>query len=300
MATPTPLQRYLVTQKGMDRATAAVLRDAATEGERIVKSLAGKGDVTSAVTRAQYAVITRELRTMQGEMWGSVTKNLQDAMDRAAAQVAEAENLVSRELWDTLGGAIPQYERAMHLKARESVRNYQARMDNGISLSEQVYKSKALADGQVAREVNRAILLGESAAQIADRVKGFIDPAVPGGVSYAANRLGRTELNNAFHRAQIDQRKNNPWTEGFKWNLSGSHPKPDACNDYADRQHYKGGDAGVYRPSEVPGKPHPNCLCFLTTVQVGEEDFVNAFLSGRYNTHIDSQVYRYAPNVGPC
>jgi hypothetical protein len=283
----------------MDRETAAVLRDAAAEGERIIQSL-GKKSISDIVQRSQYAAAVKGLREMQGEMWGGITKNLAAGMDRAAAQVAEAENLVSRTLWNAIGGPMPEYERAMHMRAREALKNYQARMDNGISLSDQVYKTQALYTGKVAQEVNRGILLSESAKQIADRVKGFISPAVPGGVSYAATRLGRTELNNAFHRAQIDQRKDNPWTEGFQWHLSGSHPKPDACNEYADKSHFKGGDAGVFKASDVPGKPHPNCLCYLTTIQVGEADFIDAFLRGDYSTHIDEQVYKYAPNVGPC
>jgi hypothetical protein len=300
LATPNPLQRYLVVQKVVDKELAAVLRDAADEGERLITRLADKKGIGAQVERAQYALLVRELRKQQGELWGSVTKTLQQGMMRAGAQAAEAENLLNRTLFNALGGPMPQFERAMQVRAQAAVQAYQARTDNDISLSEQVYRSKTLADGQVAREVNRGILLGQSARQIADRVRSSIRPDVPGGVSYAAYRLGRTELNNAFHRAQIDQRKDSPFTEGFKWHLSGSHPRPDACNDYAEKTHFRGGDAGVFRPSDVPGKPHPNCLCYLTTVTIDEDEFVNRFLRGEYNTYLDEQVYRYAGHVAPC
>lgn len=299
MAEPNPLQRYLATQVILDKELSRILRDAADEGERLMAKTLGKG-IGDKVERAQLAIAVRELRKQQAELWGSVTKATEAAMARAAMQAAEAENLLNRVLFNALGGPIPELERAMHLRSQEAVKNYIARTENGIPLSAQVYDSKALSNGWVEREINRGVLLGRSAAQIADSVRKFISPDVPGGVSYAAQRLGRTELNNAFHRAQINQRENSPWTTGMKWNLSGSHPKPDACNDYADSEHFKGGGAGVFRVGDVPGKPHPNCLCYLTSVQIDEEEFIQRFAKGQYNTYIDQQINRYAPNVSPC
>lgn len=300
MTQPNPLQRYLVVQKVVDREMAAVLRDAANEGERLIEKLATSKGIGARVERAQYAQMVKGLRKQQGELWGSISKTLQQGMARAGAQAAEAENLINRVLFNAIGGPIPELERAMQIRAQAAVQAYVARTDNDIPLSTQVYRSQQLSEGLVSREVNRGILLGQSARQIADRVRSSILPDVRGGVSYAAMRLGRTELNNAFHRAQIDQRKDSPFTEGFKWHLSGSHPRPDACNDYAEKQHFRGGDIGVFRPSDVPGKPHPNCLCYITTVQVGEDEFVARFLNGQYNTYIDQNVYQYAGHVSPC
>lgn len=300
MTSPNPLQRYAAIQTIVDRELAAILRDAANEGERIIARLAKKSGLGAAMERRQVAEATRALRTLQGQLWGHITPAVQAGMARAGMQVAEAENLVNRLLFNKIGGPIPELERAMQVRAQVAIKNYQARMDNGISLSDQVYKTKAYSNGLVDREVNRGLLLGRTARQIADSVKDLINPATPGGVSYAANRLARTEINNAFHRAQIDQRIDSPFTTGFKWHLSGSHPTPDACNDYADKSHFKGGDPGVFKPSEVPGKPHPNCLCFLTTEQISEEEFIQGFIKGDFNTYIDEQVYKYAPHVAPC
>lgn len=300
MTSPTPLQRYLAQQVVIDKEMASILRDAAQEGERRVLALAGKKGVGAAVERAQIAAITKELRKVQAELWGGVTKATEAGMARMAMHAAEGENLLNRLFFNKIGGPIPQYERAMQVRSQVAVQAYRAKMDNGISLSEQVYRSQALANGAVDREVRRNILLGQGWKQIADGVKDLIHPNVPGGVSYAANRLGRTELNNAFHRAQIDQRADSPFTEGFKWVLSGSHPRPDACNDYADKVHVKNGDPGVFATSSVPGKPHPNCLCYLLTVQKDDETLFKEFMEGKYNTHIDEQIYKYAPHVSPC
>lgn len=289
MTQPTPLQRYAAVQKAVDRELAAILRDAAAEGERILASLSGNS-VTTAVTRAQISVAVRELRHMQAEMWGYVTDATRDGMVRAGDQAAEAENYVNRQVFKLVGMDRKAFEHAMKVRAQAAVKAYQARMDNGISLSQQVYKTRALTSGQVDRIINRSLLLGHGWEKIADNVRRFINPNVPGGVSYAAKRLARTEINNAFHRVQIDQRKDSPFTEGFQWHLSGSHPRPDDCNDYAERSTFHGGGPGVWRVDEVPGKPHPNCLCYLTTVLKDEATLYQEFLNGRYNSYLDDVV----------
>jgi hypothetical protein len=127
-----------------------------------------------------------------------------------------------------------------------------------------------------------------SAKEIAKQVFRFIDPETPGGASYAALRLGRTELNNAFHTNSIKQAQAMPWVEGVKWNLSGSHPRPDECNEYAEDTHYRGGDGGVFLPQDVPPKPHPNCLCFTTTETQSDEDFIASYRAGDYNDYFAS------------
>lgn len=279
----------------MDKDNAKVLGDAAKEAGNLIQSLP-PGDVR----RAELQSIRRVLLQQQAEMWGGVTKNMEGAMKLAAAQAAEGENLLRRVLFGALAGPIPEFERAMHAKAQSHVQNYISRTANGIPLSAQVYKAQALSNDWIGREINRSLLLGEGRDKLAKRVTNLIRPDVPGGVSYAAKRVARTELNNAFHTTQIDQRSKEPWTQGMRWILSGSHVKPDECNVYAQSVHYVGGGQGVFRVGQVPGKPHPNCLCYLETVQISEKEMVDQFLAGEYNEYIDENVYHHAPNVAPC
>jgi hypothetical protein len=144
----------------------------------------------------------------------------------------------------------------------------------------------------VDKEIQRALALQLSHEQLAKRVKALVNPRVPGGISYAAERLARTEINNAFHTSQIARREGEPWTEGMKWHLSGSHPRPDACNDYASRSNFSGGGPGVFKPGTVPGKPHPNCLCYVTTVTISEDEFIDGFLGGRFDRYVDTTILR--------
>jgi hypothetical protein len=211
-------------------------------------------------------------------------------MQRAAEGAAEAEIAINKVLFEAAGVRHESFDAAMRIQAQEAVQNVISRGANGIPLSRQVYYSRALAQKQVDKAINRALLLNFSAKELADVVKSLILPTTPGGVSYAAMRLARTEINNAFHRTQIDLRKGDPWTEGFKWHLSGSHPRPDECNDYADRSHYRGGDPGVFKTGDVPGKPHPQCLCFITTVTIGTEDFIDKMARGDFDSFMEKKL----------
>lgn len=293
MPAATPLSRYVAVQQKTDRELAVLLREAANDAEKMMLSLARKQGIGATVRRAQLGGILKQLRQQQADLWGSVTKATQLGMMRAGEAAAEAEIVMNRVLFDAAGVIMADFDEAMRIQAQESIANVVSRGANNIPLSEQVYKSRAWSNNLLNRTIDKGILLGFSADELAAAVKHLISPGARGGVDYAAKRLARTELNNAFHRTQIDLRKGDPWTEGFRWHLSGSHPRPDACNEYADGSHFKGGDPGVYKVADVPGKPHPQCLCWLETVTVGTEDFINAMASGKYDNFIADKIDTY-------
>ena len=259
----------------------------------MILALGKRKDIGSRIRRAQISGLLKQLRKLQTELWGSVTKTAELGMYRAAEAAAESEIAINRLLFDAGGFVMADFDEAMRIQAQEGVANLLSRGANDIPLSSQVYRSQALARKQVDKAINRALLLQFSAKELAESVKHLINPNVRGGVSYAANRLARTEINNAFHRTQIDLREGDPWTQGMQWHLSGSHPRPDECNRYAERVHYRGGDPGVFKVGNVPGKPHPNCLCFLTTKTIETEDFINGMASGKFDSFINDKIDSY-------
>jgi hypothetical protein len=99
-------------------------------------------------------------------------------------------------------------------------------------------------------------------------------------------RLGRTELNNAFHTTTQRLYEKQPWVTAMKWNLSSSHPEGDICDEYAFDAHIPHGEAGVWRKGDVPSKPHPNCLCFTTPVTVSDDEFAKQFTDGKYDEYL--------------
>lgn len=290
-AKPTPLQHYLLVQQKVDREMAKILLTAAKEAEAIVLANAGKAGAGSAYETARMKQASKALRESSAAMWGNVNSTLKVGMKRAAEAAVNSETFVNDALQSAFGARIPALEQAFAYNAANAVEAVYAKAQNGIPLASQVYRTNALADGRVDKVLHNGILLQQSARQIAANVKGLINPNTPGGVSYAANRLARTELNNAFHTSQVHRRADEPWTEGFKWHLSGSHPKPDECNEYATSVNFKGGEPGVFKPDQVPGKPHPQCLCHITTVTVSEDQFVEDFLAGKHTAYMDKQIY---------
>lgn len=293
MAAPTPLSRYARVQRVVDKELAAQLKDAADEAEKMMLALSKKTGKGAVIRRAQLGGVLKQLRKLQGELWGSVSKATEMGMMRAAEAASEAEIAINQHLFKAAGLHMGDFDEAMRIQAQEGVSNLLARGANDIPLSRQVYQSRALSQKLVDKAINRGLLLGFSAKELAATVRGLIDPATPGGVSYASMRLARTEINNAFHRSQIDLRKGDPWTEGFKWHLSGSHGKPDKCNDYASGVHNRGSEPGVYSVGNVPGKPHPQCLCWLETVVMEEDDFVTKAARGDFDSFIENKIDTY-------
>jgi hypothetical protein len=138
-------------------------------------------------------------------------------------------------------------------------------------LSTRVYRTQQLVKGQVNRMINQHLARGSSGRELARDIRQFVKPSAPGGLRGASLRLGRTELNNAFHAVSIDQAQKNPYVTGMVWHLSGSHPRPDACNDYEEQ---------FFRPYEVPNKPHPNCFCYVTPETISSQGIRDQHLSG--------------------
>jgi hypothetical protein len=116
----------------------------------------------------------------------------------------------------------------------------------------------------------------------------YVSPTTPGGESYAAMRLARTEINNAFHERQLAG-ANRPGVTGVQWNLSGSHRVPDQCNLFAQRDSHNKGP-GVFPVGKVPDKPHPQCFCFLTYVTMKPAEFKRALEQGDFDDELDRRT----------
>jgi hypothetical protein len=280
-----PLNAYVEVERDVALAMEADLRDAQNELEKRLARLAQRsGGLSTEVRQAQLSQISQQLRLVQNSLWKELGQDIEEGGVQAADKAADVQAVYDKVLWSSAGASVPEeLVRAQHAYAREVVRTYYSRTVNNIPLSSQVYKTQALSQGWVDRAVNRVILQGGSWRDIAKAVTPMIDPNTPGGVSYAAKRLGRTELNNAFHTTQTQLGEANPWVEGQKWNLSRQHPKADDCDVMAKASHYRGGDPGVYLATDVPRKPHPQCMCFITPETVSEEEFFDRLLRGDFS-----------------
>lgn len=269
------------------------MRDGANEAERMVRRLGRVDGLPAEIRRAQYEQSLRALRSLQRDLWGQVdgvtVRSINRSIDLGAAGTRRLDRFLEESIKGRRGEILINNVtgNTFNIAARNSVFNVTSRLKNGIDLSKLVYRNEALANGKVAATINRGLILNRSAKEIADTVRKYIHPNVPGGQSYAAMRLGRTEINNAFHQTTIDAAKNEPWVEGFKWNLSASHSHPDPCNDYATQDDDDLG-SGVFKRSNVPAKPHPQCLCYITAITVDIDVFINNLVGGKYNKWINN------------
>jgi hypothetical protein len=228
----------------------------------------------------------------QSALWGDLGRSTRSGVEAAVLQAAKGAPSVIATALGRQGVSIPALDAAYEEQAKQGIQAVLSKAKNGIPLARSVYKTQALATGMVDRKVSQGLLLGMNAKAIAKSVKDMIRPDVKGGVSYAAHRLARTEINHAYQTSQAMRYQDDPTVKAMKWNLSNSHPTPDICNVLATAKGPEG--AGTYPKGAKPDS-HPNCLCYQTPVSISEDDFIESFLRGDLNTWIDDTAYTYAP-----
>lgn len=286
-----PLIEFLKVQEYWERDFVHILARAASDAEKIVLQLQAKKGVGTAIRVDQLQAVRANLMRAQADIWRKIGSSVEAGkLDAAAAGVRV--NAIYTDVLLRAGYSGDQLAillEASEAQARRTVDIALQRIQGPsyVPLSERVYNTQQLSSGIVDRRVTSMLLHGLNAREIAKGVRDLIDPNVRGGVSYAAQRLGRTELNNAFHAASVREAIKSPFIEYTRWMLSGSHPKPDECDQYARTENIKNQPPGTWLPSEVPQKPHPQCLCYTISVAISRQEFVEGFENGTYDKYID-------------
>jgi hypothetical protein len=136
----------------------------------------------------------------------------------------------------------------------------------GYRLSDRIWDTSVRTRARIDALIEEGIREGRSAMAIAGDLEDFLLPGRkllrtdrPYGQDASADamRLARTEITRAHAQADFMAANMNPFVETFDWVLSGSHPKPDVCDDLAAGGPYlKGGDV------RIP-PAHPHCLCSM-------------------------------------
>lgn len=172
--------------------------------------------------------------------------------------------------------------------------------DNGYRLSDRVWRSRLAVRRQIDQILRDAIANGTDALEITDILEQFLDPEFApvrnaagklirnqakgivtewpgrsGFGSFAARRLARTEITRALGMSTIETARRTPFATGIIWRVSGRHPKPDECDDNADRSPFK--------VNEVPRYPaHPQCLCTISIDTEPDTDKIVESLRQQY------------------
>lgn len=133
---------------------------------------------------------------------------------------------------------------------------------NGYRLSDRIWNTADATRRRLDAFLSDSVAKGRGALAMAKDLEAFLQPGrqlqrtnAPYGTdaSYDAMRLARTEIARAHAQAAEMSAAMNPFVQGLKWNLSGSHPRPDVCDDNAA--------SGPYELGNTPTMPaHPHCV----------------------------------------
>lgn len=264
----TPRQRrsrayilpYLQTQA---RSDAEIRRFLMAAARGVESQLAGP--IANALSLEQPRLVLDALKSTMDGVWKGTERTIVGFQPQVALDSVKVSEPVTRALFEAAGKDYAPIKKSLEERALFAVKSGINRFGTkNIPLSARVHQSAALANGWLDNRVSSLIAQGANAKTIAEGIKNFIRPDVPGGVSYAALRVGRTELNTTFHRMQKETAAAQPWVLKVRWELSGSHPYEDECDDLV----------GEYDIDNVPDPPHPQCLCHLEEVTMTDDQFV--------------------------
>lgn len=279
------LNRFLMSYQVANRDIYKILVEASEDAEARILDLVGKDGIGATVERAQLASVRQVIAEILKDLFrGKITTSISNARVDAAEQAVKAANVWDDRIIRLVVEDVSQrkvLKRSLEETARRNIENTVLREIQGtIPLSRQVYRTEALAKDLINRKVASGISSGQSARKMAAEVKSMIRPSVSGGVSYAANRLARSEINNAFHAQSIASMSDRPWVYKAKWNLSGSHnPSGCLCEQYARTEEFP--------VSNIPKKPHPQCFCFITPVVPSTEYILQQLDNGFYDQWLE-------------
>lgn len=286
------IQSVAEADAALQRALLAAARDAQKLIESRVRNISGE------VSQAQLLRILAELRELSHQLWGTqIPTELARLIALAERRSRQGSDILDQVMLSGIHDVkqIKDIQAGIRQRAKRVVQIFETRQRMArFELSPNVYKWEAWSNGKIDDIVARKFATGASARDIANSVRDFIDPNTPGGASYAAKRLGRTEVANAFHEQSRRDYEDNPFVPGMKWNLSRSHPRKDPCDELA-AGHSRGMAKGVYRAGEIPDKPHPQCLCHISPQVVSDQKFRKGFMHGDYN---DFLMNKY-PDIDP-
>jgi hypothetical protein len=233
-------------------------------------------------------MVLAEIAKIQKAMWrGQVLPEVVEGLDDAVDAAEDAIETMTRVAYVALPEAAAEaLIRGLRASVASGLASDRARKRRELSTN--VYRLEALHTGKVEDIIRQGLISNLSAKELAQDAYKDVSSSTPGGASYAAMRLARTEINNAFHERQL-QGAERPGVTGVKWNLSGSHKVPDECNTYADTDKFKKG-IGVFPVGQVPDKPHPQCFCYLTYIMMAPGEMAKAFQRGDFDSEIDRRT----------
>lgn len=281
MATqPNPLPEVLRVQQKMDVKLRSILVQAALTTARKIIALGNTPGIGARTREAQLGLFLQYLKTEQTDLW---VHTIYPLIVKTMSEAADIADSGEEYLEQVLRVALGEKQADFFLEGIKVQARIASKFDldsRAQVLSRRVWKNVDRNIGRIQLVVQKHLVTGSvNAKELAADVKKFIDPSTPGGTSYAAMRLARTEITQAFHGRQKSIAESHDYVRGTKWNLSRTHASKvpsghDIC-DVLAQGHSNGLSKGVYAPDGIPDKPHPQCLCYLTYELPSDRELTN-------------------------
>jgi hypothetical protein len=284
---------YAQVQVATDQEILVILADAAAEVQAEIARIVSKRSLTinDEVRHQQMLTVRKALLEQQSSVLRALGRVVEARRLDAVARAIKLGNAMDAYVLDKLGRSALARDVLNNLTVGLARTTEVALARMGYSyteLAQNIYDVDVWLGSRVDQRITSMLAQGLSAKDFAAKAQDWFNPNTPGGVRYAALRLARSEINNAFHAVAVQQVQDKPWVHAMQWHLSGSHPKADLCDEYANEDKFDMG-AGIWPKGEVPRKPHPHCYCYVTGVQNSEEDFLDALVRGDYDKWIEQE-----------
>lgn len=279
------LLRYIAVQQMYDKQIFKALNDAAEDAGKVAESL-GTKKIGERTKKYQASLVKNQIKSVIKTMFKDfvpvIGKGQKDAAEAAAHAALANDAKVLKALFPDPKERIA-WQNSFVESSRHGISAMVTRItESKIPLSKRVYKTSAFSTGLLDRRINSALARGASAKELAKTVEDLIKPDTPGGVSYAAMRLARSEINNAFHVMSIHSAQEFPWTAEVEWHLSKVHaPQGCLCEEYAKQR--------MFPKDAVPLKPHPQCMCYIVPKTMGWNDFAQQLQSGGFDDFFEQK-----------
>ncbi len=290
MAQPQPqdsLAAYAQVQRTADREILAALRLSFRDTTRQLSIIAREGDTpANQLQRARILAVRKAILESQAQFYERAGNVIQRRRVEAAARAIQVSGRYDEAVFARAGReddlrAVSESLEETEARAPEALIARLSPDGTRMDLSQRVYRTRAFTEGLLERRINSALARGLSAREFAREIQDLVDPNTPGGVRFAALRLARTEINNAYHAMSIRAAELKPWVVGMEWHTSGSHSRPDEC-DRLRGQAFK-------PPADTPRKPHPQCMCYVTPIvggddgEAGDDAFLDDLVNGLFD-----------------
>lgn len=282
------LNRYIRAQGPVDTKIRKILAQASDDAESQIASLAKNQTFSAKVKTTQLKMVMAEIREVLNDAFREITPVIAQGNKSSALAavnaITETDLEYLKRAFAASGGSYSDFIEGQRKQAQIQVANVVTKMYSfDKPLSSRVYRTRYQATVWVRNTVHRKIATGASAREIAYSVRKSIRTNTPGGVGYAAMRLGRTEVNNAFHATSINLAKDRPWINGMVWHTSRTHEveegKIEICEIY---------DGKTFDVEQVPPKPHPQCRCYVVPEVEPLDTFVTHLTAGQYKDWMNS------------